>query len=223
MIDDVDSALLNLLRAGLPKGTEVRVGPPETDGRTARPCVSVFLHDIREDLSRRFTEPEPVRENGRMTSRAVPHRRFHLSYLVSAVAADQAAEHRLLSEALNVLGGRERMPREHLVGGIKELDVPVLLALWPHRETDLDSPVEIFNSIGVPLRASIDLQVTSPLVPQVVEEVGPPVVERMIDIGVPDTPLREPLREPAEVVARRRAVLAEGKGREAPAPKTKRS
>jgi hypothetical protein len=225
MIDDVDAALINLLRDGLPKGTEVRVGPPEADGRTARACVNLFLHDVREDLTRRFTEPEPVRgENGRMTSRVVPHRRFHLSYLVTAVASDHAAEHRLLSEALRVLGGRERLPRDHLVGGLAQLDVPVLLALWPAREgAPVQRPPNIWSALGVALRPSIDLQVTSPLVPAVVEEVGPPVVERAIDIGVPGSPLRERLTEPADVVKQRRALLAEGKGRVEPPSRTRRS
>ena len=225
MIDDVDTALLNLLREGLPKGTEVRVGPPDADGRPARPSVNLFLHDVREDLARRFTEPEPVRgSNGRMTSRVVPHRRFQLSYLVTAVAADQAAEHRLLSEALRVLGGRERMPREHLVGGLAQLGVPVYLALWPVREgAPVQTPPDIWSALGVALRPSIDLQVTTPLVPAVVEELGPPVVERTVDIGVPGTPLQERLREPAEVVKQRRALLAEGKGRPEPPSRTRRS
>jgi len=171
VIDDVDASVLNLLRAGLPKGTAVAVGPPEAGVDADAPRLTLFLHDIREDLGRRFTEPEPIRDsNGRMSGRQVPHRRFHLSYLVTATARDTAAEHRLLSEALRILGAQERVPQEHLIGGIAQLGVPVLLALWPAREgTPLQPAGDIWSALGLPLRPAIDLQVTSPLVPPVVE------------------------------------------------------
>jgi hypothetical protein len=224
VIDDVDAALVNLLSDGLPKGTQVSVGAPDDDGAARRATLNLFLHDVREDMSRRYTEPEPVRsENGRMAERRVPHRRFHLSYLVTATAADEAAEHRLLSQALGVLAGQEVVPAKHLTGGLAQMKVPVLLSLWPLREgAPVHAAPDIWSALGVALRPSIDLQVTSPLVPAVVEEVGPPVVERVIEVGIPESTVREVLHELPEVVKRRRQVLLEAAGKPESRPRTRR-
>lgn len=211
MIDDVDAAVVGLLTARLAAGVEVTVGPPPPAGNRGR-AVSLLLHDVTEDITRRQDDPEPVRDTGgRMLSRQTPPRRFHLSYLVTASAPDVAAEHRLLSEALAVLAAYNRVPTEYVGGGVGALGVPLIMSVWPRRLEGPLSPItDIWSSFGIPLRPSIDLRVTSPLIPLVIEEVGPPVVERVIDLDDRTGGAHEALREPAEVVTRRRAILSEG-------------
>ena len=100
MIPTVDQALRDLLRKRLPDGTAVLLGAP-TEPLAA---VSLTLFGLRDDARGRSAGWDDVRDaDGTLLGRRPPTRRYELSYVVQAHAADAEAEHDLLGQALIAL------------------------------------------------------------------------------------------------------------------------
>ena len=100
MIPTVDQALCDLLRKRLQDGTAVLLSAP-AEPLTA---VSLTLLGLRDDARGRSAGWDDVRDaDGTLLGRRPPTRRYELSYVVEAHAADPAAEHELLGQALIAL------------------------------------------------------------------------------------------------------------------------
>ena len=100
MIPTVDQALRDLLRKRLPDGTAVLLAAPEP----MRPAVSLTLFGLRDDPRGRSAGWDDVRDaDGTLLGRRPPTRRYELSYVVRAHAADVESEHDLLGQALIAL------------------------------------------------------------------------------------------------------------------------
>ncbi|QUQ62587.1 Pvc16 family protein [Kutzneria sp. CA-103260] len=100
MIATVDQALCDLLRKRLPDGTAVLLGVP-TEPLAA---VSLTLFGLRDDTRGRSAGWDDVRDaDGTLLGRRPPTRRYELSYVVQAHAADPETEHDLLGRALIAL------------------------------------------------------------------------------------------------------------------------
>jgi hypothetical protein len=182
MIHEVDEGLRRLLaETGIPGGgVELAFDAPtkEWAGKRNAPTVSVFLYDVREDLTRRRTGAiEDSADDGVVLGWLSPPRWFQLSYLVTAWTNRPQDEHRLLSDMLRALVRNERLAPEWLTGTLAELGLTVSLetAVPPEARTIAD----FWSALGGELKPSIDLRVTAPLAGDRAAA-GPPVTEGLV-------------------------------------------
>jgi len=189
MIHDVDESLRALVKRDALNGSGVDVAfdapTREWVAKRNAPVVDMYLYDIREDTTRRQTAWEDVRdENGRVTGRRQPPRRYRLSYLVTAWTARPEDEHRLLSSLLACFLTHEFMPAELLTGSLDGEETPILVtvALPP---TEDRSIADTWSAMGGELKPSLDLVITAPMNLDRTIAAGPPVLEqpRLVLLG----------------------------------------
>lgn len=192
MIHEVDEGLRRLLaEAGIPGGgVELAFDAPtkEWAGKRNAPTISVFLYDVREDLTRRRTGTiEDTTDDGVVVGWLSPPRWFRLAYVVTAWTNRPQDDHRLLSDMLRALVRNERLAPEWLTGTLAELGLTVSLetAAPPEERTIGD----FWSALGGELKPSIDLLVTAPLAGDR-EPAGPPVTEGLVVRAVRDTSRR---------------------------------
>jgi len=148
-----------------------------------RTVVDLFLYDIRQNVDLRSIEPEIIRNNGQITTRA-PALRVACSYLVTAGPAagtDLALqEQRLLSQVLQVLSGLPTIPPTFLQGSLvgQQPPLPLVTALV---EPD-DNLAEVWTALGVKLRPSLTVKVTISM-PVAADISGPPVTTKITGFG----------------------------------------
>jgi hypothetical protein len=210
MIQDVDESLRALVKEDAlgGNGVEVAFDAPTTEwvSRRNAPTVDLYLYDIREDLSRRQTMWEEVRdEHGRVTERRLRPRWFRLSYLCTAWTQRPEDEHRLLSAMLGCFIRHEALPPEMLKGVLEGTELPVVLtaALPP---TEDRSIADVWSAMGGELKPSIDLVVTAPMDVERSLAAGPPVLEEpILSVVSPDDGTRSKSR------AKRKPAAAESR------------
>ncbi|MGH8574430.1 MAG: Pvc16 family protein, partial [Gammaproteobacteria bacterium] len=105
MLRDVDISLAAWLSGFLPPGTDVVFDLPSFDGPSARPddrvVLALHLHDVREEGELTPGDWNELRnDEGRLVGRLPPQRRYRLTYLLTAWAADTLDEHELLGTVL---------------------------------------------------------------------------------------------------------------------------
>lgn len=183
MISDVDEALRELVRRDVLRGTKADIAfdAPNKDWAARRqgPALNLYLYDIREDLLRRRVQFEEIRDDdGRITERRLPPRRFKLSYLVTAWTARPEDEHRLLSAALACFLTSDALPPEVLPEALADLAEPLRMTIGLPLPNDR-SISDVWSAMGGELKPSLELVITAPvpaLVPRT-QEVGPLVTE----------------------------------------------
>jgi len=141
--------------------------------------IDLFLYDIRENTELRSNEREVVR-NGPLATVRKPPMRIECSYLVTAwpVGGTELPlqEHRLLSQALQVLIRNPTLPAPFLVGQLVGQEPP-LPTVVP--EVDgLKSAAEFWTSMSNQLRASFTVSVTIS-VPALPSTTGPIVTTKV--------------------------------------------
>ncbi|MFB6816197.1 DUF4255 domain-containing protein [Streptomyces sp. NPDC056347] len=183
MIHEVDEGLrLLLIDAGLQEsGVDLVFDAPtkEWSARRNAPTISVFLHRIREDATRRRTgTAEEHDEQGMVIGWRTPPRWFELTYLVTAWTNHPQDEHRLLSEVLRCLVRSDVLPDRMRTGSLAELGLAVEIeAAGPG--IDGPSASDVWSALGGELKAAIDLRVWAPLAGERTES-GPPVTEGLV-------------------------------------------
>ncbi|GAB3467701.1 Pvc16 family protein [Actinophytocola sediminis] len=183
MIDEVDEGIRRLLAEGGVPGDqgELAFDAPTTGWASRRnaPTVSVFLYDIREDLSRRKTGAvEVFGEDGVLRGRRGVARWFQLSYLVTAWTNRPQDEHRLLSQALSCLVGSERLEPRWLTGTLAELGLSIgLRVAGPMSESG--AATDVWSALGGELKPALQLTIIAPLAGEWTPA-GPPVTEGMV-------------------------------------------
>ncbi|MER5771919.1 DUF4255 domain-containing protein [Streptomyces sp. NPDC001985] len=183
MIHEVDEGLrLLLVEAGVQEsGVDLVFDAPTKDWAARRnaPTVSVFLHGIREDASRRRTgAAEEYDDQGMVTGRWTPPRWFELTYLVTAWTNRPQDEHRLLSDVLRALVRSDVLPARMRTGSLAELGLAVEIeAAGPG--ADGPSAADVWSALGGELKAAIDLRVRAPLAGER-GSAGPPVTEGLV-------------------------------------------
>ncbi|MFC0434211.1 Pvc16 family protein [Kutzneria buriramensis] len=179
MIPTVDQALRDLLRKRLPDGTAVLLAVP--DG--GQPAVSLTLFGLRDDARGRSAGWDDVRAaDGTLLGRRPPTRRYELSYVVQAHAADPETEHDLLGQALIALTDEDT-----------GLDLKIGAAM----------PSEL----GFPPRASFVLTVNAAYVPPVDTELAKPADEMHLGVARTVRPPAAPVN--GKTWARKRIEEAE--------------
>lgn len=198
MIHDVDESLRALVARDALNGSGVEVAfdAPTKDwvARRNAPAVNLYLYDIREDLSRRDTAWVDVRnEEGRITERRLPPRRYRLSYLVTAWTTRPEDEHRLLSALLSGFVRHEYFPAELLKGTLEGEETPILVTVAMPPADDR-SIAETWRAVGGELKPSLDLVVTAPLDIARSLKAGPAVLEEARLAVISSEPMGPPAR-----------------------------
>jgi hypothetical protein len=134
---------------------------PSDAFRPNQTSVDLFLYDVRENFTLRNNEPVIQRVNGQAVTHQPPLR-ADCSYLVTAWAVGGAdlplQEHRLLSQALQILCGYPTIPASFLVGSLvgQEPPLPMMVA----RPDGLKNPAEFWTALGTRLRPAFTLTAT---------------------------------------------------------------
>ncbi|MEN9937539.1 MAG: hypothetical protein RLZZ387_4118 [Chloroflexota bacterium] len=173
-----------------PSEVDVRFERPveEWAESLTRPTISIYLHDMRENLELRMngSVTPPVREGGRSMVRS-PLRRFELYFLISALTTNVADEHALLWRTLNTLVRHTELPVSVLSDDLRALDGPLHLRVG--RMIDGPPPMQIWSALRAPMRPSIMAAVVMPLERDEIFEV-PLVLSRRVETTRP-APERE--------------------------------
>ena len=141
MIHEVDESLRLLMRQEALQGTDIDIlfetPTKEWASRRNTPTIDVFLYDIREDVGRREEGVIDIRgEDGKVVARRRPPRYYKLSYLVTAWTQRPEDEHRLLSACMALFLKHGELPKETLVGSLKDLGLLIMVNIAlppPHR------------------------------------------------------------------------------------------
>jgi hypothetical protein len=185
VIADADRSLANFLGSVLDKGTSVTFETPTEDWEKAvkRPAVSCFLHRVVEDIDRRAADWRDERgPDGRVGARQPPVRHYQLHYQVSAWAKSVDEEHRLLGRVMEACLAGEVIAGEHLAGALETEEQPVLVRLGVPMADQGPQAHDVWSSLGMPLRASIDLTLVAPLRPTLNTDIAPPARELTLDM-----------------------------------------
>jgi len=181
MIEVFDETLRELVRREVVNGSQVEIAfdapTKEWSSRRNAPAVNLYLYDIRDDLARRETMYQEVRDpTGRVTDRRPPVHRFRLSYIVTAWTQRPEDEHRLLSACLACFLRHETLAPAELTGPLAAQPYPVALdvALPPKEDRSI---ADVWTAMGGELKPSIDLVAIVPFVVDRHQEPGPPVLE----------------------------------------------
>lgn len=151
------------LTAGFPElqGANVVFERPTDSFSPSDTTIDLFLFDVRENLELRSNEPRLQRLGHEAVLRAAP-RRIDCSYLVTAWPVGgpdlPLQEHRLLSQALQLLSGLPTIPAALLHSDLANQTPPLPLVV-PQLD-GLKSPAEFWTAMGSKLRASLTVTVT---------------------------------------------------------------
>lgn len=167
MIRDLSQTLRAILtQSNLPAElarAQIVFDRPTEQFKPTQTSVNVFLYDIRENVELRSNEPIVERQNGQAVIHSPPMR-VACSYLITAwpvgVSGDELflQEHRLLSQALQVLSGYPTIPQEFLQGSLRRQEPPLPM-LTSHIDS-LKTTGEFWTALGNQLRPSISVTVT---------------------------------------------------------------
>ena len=128
--------------------------------------LDLFLYDVRENMELRSNEPLIERNNGQATISRAPLR-VQCSYLVTAwpVGGGELPlqEHRLLSQALQVLSRHPTITAPFLKGSLAGQEPP--LPMMTSQTDGLKDPADFWAAIGNKLRASLNVTVTISMQP----------------------------------------------------------
>ena len=172
MIQDVDESIRRLIvgeliAAGgslIKDESQVVLGlPPEDSAKEKKPHIYIYLHDVRENLPLRDESFHIKRQPGEMSiaKRHAPVR-LDLSYILTVVAEDAYAEHRILGEALAVLIRNNAVPEKYLTDSLKEENPNALLltTAQPDHPAHNDPP-KLWQSIGRTIRPTLGIVATA--------------------------------------------------------------
>jgi hypothetical protein len=200
MIQEVDAALDALVRRDVLNGSRVEVvfDAPTKDWAARRnaPTINLYLYDIREDLSRRQVQRQPVRDAATsfVTEHRMPPRRFRLSYLVTCWTQRPEDEHRLLSACLATFVRNEIVPLDLVTGSLAASPYPVILSVALPLPAER-SIADVWSALGGELKPSLDLTAIAPLDVAWSEPAAAPVVEGpVLGVGGPGIPAERSAR-----------------------------
>ncbi len=189
MIHEIDEAVRGLLKEEALDGADLEVvfEAPTTEWSARRnaPTINAYLYDIREDVRKRTRGLVNSYEDGIVVGRSLPPRYFNLSYLLTAWTQRPEDEHRLLAQMLGCLIQYEALPPARLGGALAELGLPVEIrvALPPPEDRSF---ADVWSALGGELKPSIDLVISTPLLPARQLPAGPPVSDGTV-VSLRDT------------------------------------
>jgi hypothetical protein len=139
---------------------------PSEQFSPSQTTIDLFLYDMRENMELRSNEPVIERNNGTATIHRPPLR-VACSYLITAWPVGGTdlplQEHRLLSQALEVLSRYPMIPASFLIGKLIGQAPP--LPMMTSQADGLKNPAEFWTAIGNKLRPSLAVTVTISMQP----------------------------------------------------------
>ena len=173
MLDLIDDALEELLRATVPLGsTEIDVSfdPPDREwgAKLTRPTVNMFLWDIRRSAGRSRAGLEQFEQDGKVVRRlALPV--VELRYLVTAWTSDHSDERVLLSGLLRSLTTYSEIPAVYVPAGLAGLR-PLSLVMARSGEEQVD----VFKALEGQLKPGINIVISCEVDTNMAVPAGPP-------------------------------------------------
>lgn len=196
MIDDLDRTIGELLQRGLPSSLSDQVSVsfatpdnnfPPVD--TTLPAANFFLYDLRENLELRRADWETKLGNSGDFERTRPPKRIDCSYLVTAWARESATqaidEHHLLGEILKVLVRYPNIPEAVVQGEL--VAQSAVLPTSSLRAGHLHSMGEFWQALGGKPKIALHYTVTLSLLQVDQEILGPPVMDKTIEVARTDS------------------------------------
>lgn len=197
MFDDLDSTLQRLLlqelKAEYPDLTaeNISFAAPDADLRNSvgnRPTIDLFLYDIRENWGLRQSGwSDRVDDNGAASKRVRQRApaRVDCAYIITAwlAGADPAAlaeEHRLLGYVMAGLLRHRQLPADLLFGELQGAEPPVRGQVT--QQGQLQSLGEFWQAMGGKPKAALHYTVTLSLDLFPPEDLGPPVMEKVLKV-----------------------------------------
>lgn len=197
MIQDIDNALREMLLKEMPRRrgeVDIVFDQPrrEWSSRLSKPCLNLYLYDIRENTDLRGSE-QPLRQSipgeddknpksnkilPRYKMRHTPVR-MDLCYLITGWAKEVQDEHRLLSVALNTFLRTPNIPPALLPDELKSPMLPVRLSVAQGKVTS--EITDIWSTMDNELKPGLRLTVTIALEP-VEPEIVSPVITAEVDV-----------------------------------------
>lgn len=176
----------------LPAGTAVRFDPPEPSWRGGKDTVGVLLYRVVEDVTARAAAWSDLRdEQGKVTARVPAERRYRVSYLVTAWAADPEREHALLGDALAGLGVGPTVPAACLSEDLHNVEIAVASPEFA------GAPMELWSALGIAPRASIEVVLTAPVPVRPATDLAPVPEEINLGLAAPGAPMPPAPARPA--------------------------
>lgn len=197
MLSALDQSLQDFLRAEVPLRTDdvdiVFAAPDkEWSSRLTRSTVNLFLFDVKRSTKRAVTG-STTRERDGVYSRVRIAPFVKVRYLVTVWTKEAADEHRVLGELLSLIAVAGEIPTQYLQGELADLGNAAELSLGTE---DLNTFSNFWGPLGVPPRASIELNVVLPARAPIEKVVPAPPTE--IESGLTDQ------NEPSRTSQRRR-------------------
>jgi hypothetical protein len=180
MINEIDEALRNLVKAEVTNGADVEIlfdAPTrEWASRRNTPTVDLFLYDIREDVRRRqFGIIDRRDDDGVVVERRQVPRFFRFAYLITAWTQRPEDEHRLLSAILACFMRHDFVPESALTPVLREVGAPlqIMIAYPPPEDRQVS---DVWSSLGGDLKPAVDLVITMAMDPDVLFDVAQAVM-----------------------------------------------
>jgi hypothetical protein len=188
MLSDLHDSLTAMLEraVGANSGIAVLFGTPALAAEsTARPALSLWLADIREDRRNRASDWSPTRDDqGVVTGWRPPYRYYTLSYLLTVWATRESDEADLLGQVLRHVGGCLALPNACRRGWLKEERLPVTLDV-ANPPYSLWEGWTVWSALGIGPHCALHLVVTVPVRSDEVAEAAPPVAGRRLTLTAP--------------------------------------
>jgi len=152
------------------------------------PTVNLFMFDLRENVHRRESAYENVRdENGKVIARRPPMQRWDLHYTITVFAPNVIVEHKVLAAIVRLFAGMEVLPLDVLPPALAEPGYPILLSAGVGVKRGM------FLNYAGDLKGGLELAVTVPMPPPPAPQPAP-AVQQQPQIQVEPVPGADPAR-----------------------------
>jgi len=195
VIAETDQALAAVLKAKVIGTAPINIAfdPPSRPWIQAlkAPTVNLFMYDLRENVQRRESVYESIRDDaGKVIARRPPMQRWDLHYTVSVFAPNVIVEHKVLAAIVRYFAALDVLPVEVLPPTLAEPGYPILI------NTGGGTKRGMFLNYAGDLKAGLELTVTVPMPPPPAPPPAPPV-QQQPQIQVNPVPGADPARPAA--------------------------
>ena len=195
MIAETDQALAAVLKTKVIGTAPINIAfdPPSRPWIQAlkAPTVNLFMYDLRENVQRRESVYESIRDDeGKVIARRPPMQRWDLHYTVSVFAPNVIVEHKVLAAIVRYFATLDVLPVEVLPPTLAEPGYPVLVNAGGGMKRGM------FLNYAGDLKAGLELTVTVPMPPPPAPPPAPPV-QQQPQIQVNPVPGADPARTAA--------------------------
>ncbi len=173
VIADLDASLASWLGELLTE-VDVSFDPPEQG--EDEPCLWLYLHQVREEPDGGLAGWGTLRnDDGVVSGRVPPTRRYRFTYLMTAQASGAIAEHAILGDVLAGTAMHEVVPAAHLQGSLKHAEQALIVRCAPETVlADGRDLRDLWSAWGSVPRTVLVLSVLAPLSLDLIQEVAAP-------------------------------------------------